>query len=47
MSESLEANRTADEVAPDSLDAGLAAVATLVLAFGAPELLRRREPRRH
>jgi len=29
------------------MDAGLAAVATLVLAFGAPDLLRRREPRRH
>lgn len=28
------------------MDAGLAAVATLVLAFGAPDLLRRREPRR-
>src|SRR5262249_15172606 len=27
------------------LDAGLAAIATLVLAFGAPDLLRRREPR--
>ncbi len=27
------------------MDAGLAAVATLVLAFGAPDLLRRREPR--
>src|SRR5262245_33991913 len=27
------------------MDAGLAAVATLVLAFGTPELLRRREPR--
>ena len=28
------------------MDAGLAVVATVVLAFGAPELLRRREPRR-
>lgn len=31
---------------PYLMDAGLAAVATVVLAFGAPDLLRRREPRR-